>query len=152
MDSTTNEPASHGFVKYNIYPAENVTPGDIIENEAQIYFDFNQAIATEIVYHEISDNLLSSIVLQSIKENDIEILVFPNPVSSEASIKFAQDQLPGELNFAIYSLDGTMVLQQSIHASDRISCEAIPNGIYIIRFIIKNQFLGQSKFVVMSSQ
>jgi hypothetical protein len=45
-DSNTNELLSHGFVKYRIQPKSSLVLGDMIENEAYIYFDFNAPILT----------------------------------------------------------------------------------------------------------
>src|SRR5690606_8518432 len=39
-DSNANEAASHGFVSFRIKPREPVLPGTMIENFANIYFDF----------------------------------------------------------------------------------------------------------------
>lgn len=45
-DSTTNEVKSHGFVKYRIKPKNNLSEGDVINNSANIYFDFNVPVIT----------------------------------------------------------------------------------------------------------
>jgi uncharacterized repeat protein (TIGR01451 family) len=45
-DSTTNEPGSHGFVQFTISAKTDLTEGEIIENEADIFFDFNKPILT----------------------------------------------------------------------------------------------------------
>lgn len=52
-DSTTNEVASHGYVQYFIYPKEDMLPGTVIENRAGIYFDINDPIITNTVFHTI---------------------------------------------------------------------------------------------------
>ena len=45
-DSNINEPLSHGLVHYRIKPNTLVTPVDSIGNQAYIYFDFNESVAT----------------------------------------------------------------------------------------------------------
>ena len=45
-DSTTNEKASHGFVKFKIRPKEEAGFGTAIKNKAAIYFDYNSPIIT----------------------------------------------------------------------------------------------------------
>ena len=45
-DNTTDEIASHGFVKFAIYPKKDLEEGHVIENSALIYFDFNPPILT----------------------------------------------------------------------------------------------------------
>ena len=45
-DSTTNEPESHGYIKFKINPQEDLTLGTQVENFADIFFDFNDPIRT----------------------------------------------------------------------------------------------------------
>ncbi len=60
-DSTTNEPASHGQVSYSITPKKDLTPLTRIENTAGIYFDFNDPIITNTVFHTIRKPVVSNI-------------------------------------------------------------------------------------------
>jgi uncharacterized repeat protein (TIGR01451 family) len=46
-DSTSDEPGSHGLVKFRMKPVLPLLPGTIIENIANIYFDFNEPVITE---------------------------------------------------------------------------------------------------------
>lgn len=52
-DSTANEPASHGFVKYSIQAKPNLQLGDEIKNTAYIYFDFNEPVVTNTTLTEV---------------------------------------------------------------------------------------------------
>lgn len=45
-DSTSNEPGSHGFVAFSVYPEKGLTVGDSIPNRAGIYFDYNPPVIT----------------------------------------------------------------------------------------------------------
>jgi hypothetical protein len=46
VDSTTNEPGSHGYIVYKVKPKPTVALGDIIKNTASIYFDYNLPVLT----------------------------------------------------------------------------------------------------------
>ncbi|MDQ3101651.1 MAG: adhesin, partial [Bacteroidota bacterium] len=46
-DSNANEPESHGFVMFKITPNSDLQLGDVVENSASIYFDFNEPVITE---------------------------------------------------------------------------------------------------------
>ena len=48
-DSISNEPESHGFVKYEIKCKKNIGADENIQNTAHIYFDFNDPITTNTV-------------------------------------------------------------------------------------------------------
>lgn len=57
-DSNVNEPASHGFVKFSIKQQTNNPMGTVIENQADIFFDFNDPIRTNTVRHTIGDDFV----------------------------------------------------------------------------------------------
>ena len=78
--STTNELGSHGFIAYKIKPLDDVIVGDIINNTANIYFDFNPPIITNTAATEF----VSALSIAAIQINDIKI--YPNPVNSVINI------------------------------------------------------------------
>ncbi|MEM6377395.1 MAG: T9SS type A sorting domain-containing protein [Bacteroidota bacterium] len=88
-DSTTNEPASHGFICYKIRPKEGVVIGDIFSNRADIYFDFNAPILTNTVHTEI----ITQVSVEDIASRGSNC--FPNPV---------QNILTVESNYQIHSI------------------------------------------------
>jgi uncharacterized repeat protein (TIGR01451 family) len=49
VDSNTNEPKSHGFVKFRIKPKTTVTLQDSLFNACSIYFDYNDPVITNTV-------------------------------------------------------------------------------------------------------
>lgn len=61
-DSNVDEPASHGYIHYKIKPRDTLHIGDVINNGAAIYFDFNTPVITDIAkVHIVSfcDKLIS---------------------------------------------------------------------------------------------
>src|SRR5690606_9784940 len=59
VDSFKNEPASHGFIKFEIKLDSLTLRGDAVKNLAGIYFDFNDPIITEEVVTAIGKPLSS---------------------------------------------------------------------------------------------
>lgn len=57
-DSTTNEPESNGCFDFFIRPVEGLTPGTVIENFVDIYFDFNDPIRTNTAFTTILDTAI----------------------------------------------------------------------------------------------
>ena len=55
-DMTTNEPASHGYILFRIKPLSTVPANSVIQNKANIYFDFNAPIITNVANTEIQLN------------------------------------------------------------------------------------------------
>ncbi|WP_338766394.1 T9SS type A sorting domain-containing protein [Bernardetia sp. ABR2-2B] len=53
-DSNSNEPESHGFIKFKIKQKENNRIGTVIKNRAAIYFDFNSPIITNTISNKVA--------------------------------------------------------------------------------------------------
>ncbi len=53
-DSNTNEPESHGFIKFKIKQMANNPIGTVINNRAAIYFDFNSPIITNTISNKVA--------------------------------------------------------------------------------------------------
>jgi len=74
-DSTTNEPGSHGFIRFKIRRQSGLAPGTDIRNMAAIYFDYNKPILTNN-----KSLVLTEITSVSSQANNLpRISVFPNP-------------------------------------------------------------------------
>tara|TARA_B100000508_G_scaffold137355_2_gene131763 strand:- start:59565 stop:63446 length:3882 start_codon:yes stop_codon:yes gene_type:complete len=56
-DSTTDEPGSNGFVTFTVDQVPDLPNGTVINNQADIYFDFNAPIITNETDHLIDDNI-----------------------------------------------------------------------------------------------
>lgn len=68
LDSTSNEPESHGFVMFSVQPRENTAVGTIAETKAHIYFDYNPAIVTNRVTCTFTDKFTP--IEQTIRLNE----------------------------------------------------------------------------------
>jgi uncharacterized repeat protein (TIGR01451 family) len=119
-DSTSNEPASHGFVEFEIEMQQGLSEGTEITNRAHIYFDNNAPITTGYALNTI--DYLSSI--GEIGHEDL--LIYPNPTSgliqvkSENNIELVQ----------LLTLDGQLLLST---VSDSIDLSNYPAGVYFVK-------------------
>jgi uncharacterized repeat protein (TIGR01451 family) len=81
VDSTTNEPESHGFILFGIEPKPGIRVGDILRNKAAIYFDFNHPV--------ITNETVTPVVLRSkyrdetAAEQEFRAEISPNPVADQ---------------------------------------------------------------------
>ncbi|QHT65680.1 T9SS type A sorting domain-containing protein [Rhodocytophaga rosea] len=64
-DSTRDQLGSNGFIKFSIKPKADLPEKTIIENYADIFFDFNEPIRTNTVFNSIYD--LPPVVVESTK-------------------------------------------------------------------------------------
>lgn len=55
-DSNINEPASHGYLSYRVKPLSSVKVGDVVNNLASIYFDYNLPVQTNNAITLVKDN------------------------------------------------------------------------------------------------
>ena len=85
-DSNTNEPMSHGFVRYRIKPKTTVAVGDSIQNFAAIYFDFNSPVITNTaVTHIILPTGISPQHLPTLRPT-----IYPNPANNKITIRLTE--------------------------------------------------------------
>src|SRR5690606_23498159 len=107
VDSFKNEPASHGFIKFEIQLDSLTLRGDDVKNLAGIFFDFNEAIITEEVVTVIGQPV-------NTKEHSFEsITAFPNP--ADGLMYLSGDALSDKpQDLMIYDIHGKLVLSQNI--------------------------------------
>lgn len=80
--SINNEPKSHGYITYKIKPKNTVKIGDVINNHAKIYFDYNSPIITNTVNTEI----VKEAPLNENLNLEKDFNIYPNPVSDILTI------------------------------------------------------------------
>jgi uncharacterized repeat protein (TIGR01451 family) len=132
-DSTTNEPASHGFFKFKIKPLPEYDYGTSIPNQAAIYFDFNEPIYT---------NEAITVIEQTIgiknTEPGIEFDIYPNPVTNTLFVN-AEINGSSSMDLSIYDLNGRQI--KSVFQGYKntgthhweVPVEKLVPGIYILK-------------------
>ncbi|WP_178987366.1 T9SS type A sorting domain-containing protein [Winogradskyella schleiferi] len=135
IDSTTDEPNSHGFITYKIKPKNDVVLGDVFNNSADIYFDFNEAITTNTVSTEIVNNL-------SIEEYvSTTIQLYPNPTNGILNI-ISNNEVS---DITIYNELGQIVFSQK--NKNVLDISKLATGIYYLRISDKNGFSEIKKII-----
>jgi uncharacterized repeat protein (TIGR01451 family) len=95
-----NEPGSHGYATFRIKPKNNLVLNNTIENEAEIYFDFNAPIVTNTVTTTISALGLNHFNTRSFS-------LYPNPANHILTIEV--DQLIPLDGISIFNVLGQLV-------------------------------------------
>ena len=134
-DSTSNEPASHGFVTYKIKPKPGFGLGQVISNGAGIYFDFNPAVLTNIATTEV-------VSLAGLHDNrKVVAVVYPNPVTDRLYI----NSIGGDLrSVEVYDVNGR---QYHIRFRDGyIDTGNLSDGVYLIKV---TSSIGSQTFKVL---
>lgn len=94
-----------GYVAFKIKTLSTLLVGDIFENDAEIYFDYNKPIATNTAKTSI-EKLLS---INKTGTNGLIINIFPNPVEDNLIIK--SNQVINAIS--IYDISGRLINQVS---------------------------------------
>ena len=128
-DSNTNEPLSHGFVRYRIQPKTTLNAGDSITNFAAIYFDFNEPVIT---------NTAKTIIvlptgLPGTNTSPGKLLVFPNPADSKINISGIQLE-NGKAQLRLMDIYGKLILEKTItETSANLETDQLAKGVYLIQ-------------------
>lgn len=127
-DSSNNEPASHGYLSYEIDQIPSLTQGSVMQNTAYIYFDFNIPVATNTVVNTI--DLFTGIINPEIAD---QIDIFPNPVQANFIITLPDKIAEGTIE--IYNVLGEKVFREKVfnESKKEISLRNISSGIYFVK-------------------
>jgi len=100
-DSFVNEPASNGFVFFDVKWKAGLEYGDMMKNTAAIYFDFNEPIITNTV----TNTLRRPVGINNPNQFEVSLFVNPNPVQERATIEYELEKRTN-LSLQLYDLNG----------------------------------------------
>ena len=129
-DSATNEPQSHGFVRYRIQPKSNLVAGNFITSSAAIYFDFNDPILTNTAYTQI---VLPTSIQEIISSGNL--LLYPNPANSSLTIE-TRTSIDSGSKLTVTDVAGRTLLSKSLDGNvskHQIDISSFSSGIYFVQ-------------------
>jgi Leucine-rich repeat (LRR) protein len=125
-DSSTNEAASHGFVRFSIQAKQGLPISTVLANKAYIYFDYNDYIVTNTSVVKVEKT-------SKVKQNEVEIplKVYPNPSSDRLFVEIPTD-IKGKLFLS--NLLGQVVDYQPFTQNGLtvFNMYNLPKGVYIL--------------------
>jgi len=148
-DKTSNEPGSHGFVRFKINQQPDNAIGTLINNQVAIYFDYNPPVITNIARVQIGTYHID--VITGIK-NSLESInntaAFPNPFDAYTIIR-VEGADNREMDLTIYDSKGISVYQQHISNTNQFTVTNLPDqaSIYFYKIWSGNVLIGQGKLV-----
>lgn len=147
-DSNVNEPASHGFVKFQVRQQPNLPVGTRIENEAAIFFDFNPAVITDVAFHTIAELEIMLTIDEATASEAAHITVYPNPFTESATIDLGGHFKDVQLQ--VFDLNGRLLRMQQAGSTReiRVDRNGLAEGMYVYRITAKDQVLGSGKVIV----
>lgn len=140
-DSNVNEAKSHGFVSFRIKPRLPVMPGTVIENIANIYFDYNPPVITE-------PSVLIATLGTGMQEQQLgqSLWLMPNPTSGSLEVRVSNISASGMLQ--VISMDGRVLLQQSMEGPRTVLDVAhLSRGMYLLNWLDADGIVSTQRFV-----
>ena len=147
LDSTANEPLSHGYIEYRILPKNNLSNGTVIETTAGIYFDFNPPILTNTTWHTIGEVFIT-VDIDDPYEEALSLEVYPNPVSSHTQL-YLKGATPKNAEMSLFNAQGQMIYHAPFSQGQiPIGTIGLAKGIYFFQVNTEGKLYGTGKLVV----
>ncbi|HLP49806.1 MAG TPA: T9SS type A sorting domain-containing protein [Chitinophagales bacterium] len=128
-DSFNNEPMSHGYIQYSIRPNTGFVHNTVIENLADIYFDFNAPIRTNTT-RTTGDAFIG---ISKISEPVLQFDIYPNPISGNVLQLVVDPQLVGK-DAELMDVNGKLLSRSRVSAvNSGISIKDLPAGVYLVK-------------------
>ncbi|MDD2985113.1 T9SS type A sorting domain-containing protein [Flavobacterium sp.] len=140
--SVENSEIGKGFVQFKIKPKAGFAIGDIIENTAEIYFDYNPAIITNTMESQFVESLSVAGFSSS------SVVLYPNPTNDTFYI-----QLNGAdviKTIAVYDVVGKRILQkENVNLnSTSVAVSGFNQGIYFVEITTITNAKALKKLVI----
>lgn len=152
VDSTRNEPASNGFVSFTIESDKDIPLGSVVENFADIYFDFNEPVRTNTTLHTVDrDFLKNATSVTSIQY--LQMGVYPNPIPINGLIYFYVEDITDDYKVEFYDIRGAKVQSLDLKRSER-SCKIdfLESGTYMVKLITLDNQVYTNKLIIADSK
>jgi uncharacterized repeat protein (TIGR01451 family) len=157
-DSTTNEKASHGFVKFKINQLAGLANGTTIKNKAGIYFDFNPPVNTNRVDVTVNDFVPQDtkdynivIIKNTVNTTATEITIVPNPLVTSSIIKIQSPEVTASDVLLLNIFDATGRKVNTISFTNReveLKKRSMSTGVYFLEIIKGSKKLANGKLLV----
>lgn len=134
-DSNQNEPASHGFISFAIQRNKAFNQFYKIENQAAIYFDFNEPIITNTVITPLASPSVSALEPNWEAIERPGLLIAPNPTANDIWIE-TRGRLSGPGDIVLINTQGQICLATHIHELSNpveLTVSSLAEGAYIVR-------------------
>lgn len=142
-DSFHNEKESHGFVRFSVKP-NTAAIGTIVNNTAEIFFDFNDAVVTNT-----AENVIAVTTGIDGELEATNIVVAPNPFSSYTTIS-VKGAAAEEMQLTAFDLTGRIVANQTYANPQamQFNRNELKQGVYIYELKQHGQLIGKGKLVI----
>lgn len=135
-----DEAGSNGYIRFKIKPNAGFEIGDIIANQASIYFDFNPPIITNLFESEFTTSLGTPTFTAN------TLMVYPNPARAATIISSSSGNIE---SIQITDITGKVI--QSIQVNDTsitLNTADFETGIYLLEITNPQQQKVSKKLII----
>ncbi|MBC8045600.1 MAG: T9SS type A sorting domain-containing protein [Fimbriimonadaceae bacterium] len=147
-DSTTDLLGSMGYLKFRIKIKDAATVGDVIENTAGIYFDYNPVVLTNTT----KNALANPDAIEDITADQLRFNIYPNPAIKYLTVDL-KENTDEEIEIFITDIAGKIYLTTQIRAhinSATTDISKLTSGSYLITLKgTRNKNYGTAHFSVI---
>ncbi|WP_020568126.1 DUF7619 domain-containing protein [Neolewinella persica] len=148
-DSSVNLAGSQGVVNFSIDHAVGLQPGDVILNEAAIYFDFNEPIITNLSRHTIDKDGLPTGTRNQLAQQ-VAVGIFPNPSTGRINVRIPDQRIQATDLLLITDIYGRQLAKANYaSAANGWDVSHLPAGYYLVVVTDRQgRAMGRAGFVV----
>jgi hypothetical protein len=144
--ASQDEAGSMGVVTYSIKQRWGLPVNYYFDNTAYIYFDFNSAIVTNTVFHNVKDNVTG--IAESTAGNIVAEL-YPNPADNSFTIKLDALKTGQGYNMQLFTSTGSLVrdIKNVKSVENTVDVSALATGLYYYRIVTTDGKTAAGRFV-----
>jgi hypothetical protein len=147
-DSTSNEVASHGFVKFRVKQQRDVYLLSQIHNQAAIFFDNNSPVMTNQTLHTVGHDFL---ILKSFSPDyqGLMLKMQPNPARDFTTLTLeGYENTDKKMTIRIFYSTGQPVLENTFTGNEvRLNTQKLKEGNLFFEVLEDDKRIGRGRFV-----
>ena len=146
-DSFVNEPASNGWLEYEISQNVDLPLETAIQNTAAIFFDFNEPVITNTTLHTTGEKMFSITSSKNLIQTKPSLIFSPNPVQRGQPV-FIESKIDQNLTYELLNIDGQLIGSGILDSENLQIPKQVPTGIYLVKLTDQNGKMEYGKLMI----
>lgn len=141
--STVNANGSMGYVQFKIKANPGFQVGDIIPNNASIYFDANPAVVTNIFNTKFIN------ALNNTSFDNQNLVLYPNPATNNVQISLV-NTFENIDTIVLYDMLGKAIKTVPVQSNENVTLDVsnLSKGVYLVEITTENNLKTVKKLVI----
>ena len=152
-DSIVNDVASRGFVTFYIQQKADLPLGTQIINKAEIHFNANPAVTTNMTLNTIGADFLEEVIVhtKALPSKEPLLSIYPLPADDYFIIECHQSYLLENSGIVqVFDVKGNEIWTQELSSGKTtVDCKHFPKGAYWVKVLSEGEVVLCKKIVVL---